>query len=241
MPSAWIELCMGDAATHAEAAAAYERLAEYVAASHAALGLPSADLGELDEEQLALAAEMYESDPAATVKGACSMVKPEPLALGRLVVSLDDKAAPKACANFLALCEGGSKGKASGKQLHYKGVPCHRIVKGFVCQGGDVVNGDGSGGDSIYGKKFNDEKPAMKKKHDRAGLVGCANSGKNTNSSGFYVTLAPSPQCDGKHVVFGEVTEGLDVLERIDAEAASESGEPRVPVFIGDCGVISAK
>ena len=85
------------------------------------------------------------------------------------------------------------------------------------------------------------EKPAMKKKHDRAGLVGCANSGKNTNSSGFYVTLAPSPQCDGKHVVFGEVTEGLDVLERIDAEAASESGEPRVPVFIGDCGVISAK
>lgn len=158
MPSAWIELCMGDAATHAEAAAAYERLAEYVAASHAALGLPSADLGELDEEQLALAAEMYESDPAATVKGACSMVKPEPLALGRLVVSLDDKAAPKACANFLALCEGGSKGKASGKQLHYKGVPCHRIVKGFVCQGGDVVNGDGSGGDSIYGKKFNDEK-----------------------------------------------------------------------------------
>lgn len=86
---------------------------------------------------------------------------------------------------------------------------------GFVAQGGDFVRGDGSGGDSIYGGKFNDDKAALKLKHDAAGVVAMANSGKNTNSCQFYITLAPAPACDGKHVVFGKVVEGMEVITRI--------------------------
>ena len=99
-----------------------------------------------------------------------------------------------------------------------------------------MVKGDGSGGESIYGMKFNDEKPGLKLKHDAPGVLSMANSGKNSNSSQFFLTLAPAPQLDGKHVVFGRCVEGLDVLARIDREAASETGVPRVPVTIADCG-----
>ncbi|KAK9843455.1 hypothetical protein WJX81_003485 [Elliptochloris bilobata] len=138
-----------------------------------------------------------------------------------------------------ALCT-GERGldKASRKPLHFKGNCFHRVVKGFICQAGDINRGDGSGGASIYGGKFNDEKAALKLKHDRAGIVGFANSGKNSNSSQFYITFAAAPQCDGKHVIIGCVAEGLDVLNRIEAEAASADGTPRVEVRIADCGIL---
>ncbi len=166
--------------------------------------------------------------------------------------------APKAAENFRCLCTGErGKGKKSGVPLHYQGVPFHRIATGFVCQGGDIVKGDGSGGDSIYGGSFNDEKPGLKLKHDAAGVcrrcnaaavsmallflktsyqhitavvmhprvvhlqvVSMANSGKNSNTSGFFITLAPAPQCDGKHVILGWVVEGLDIVQRIGERLA---------------------
>ncbi|GFH24060.1 peptidyl-prolyl cis-trans isomerase, partial [Haematococcus lacustris] len=113
----------------------------------------------------------------------------------------------------------------------------HRIVKSFCAQEGDIVRGDGSGGDSIYGGAFNDEKKGLGMKHDRLGVVAMANSGKNSNTSQFFITLGPAPQCDGKHVVFGMVVEGMEVLHRLNEEAASEDGTPRVVVTVADCGL----
>jgi cyclophilin family peptidyl-prolyl cis-trans isomerase len=159
------------------------------------------------------------------------------------------KQAPKAVENFRCLCTGErGKGKKSGKPLHYQGTLFHRIVKGFVCQGGDVVKGDGSGGDSIYGGSFKQEKAALKLKHDAAGVRirsyregdaantihmwsqpfdGCPGlcphqqvvSMASSNESQFFITLASAPQCDGKHVVLGRVVEGHDVLGRIGGAA----------------------
>lgn len=173
-------------------------------------------------------------------KGPARAEKPKPLRAGRLTIELFDAAAesPKALENFRALCS-GEKGisKASRKPLHYKGTVFHRIVAGFVCQGGDFVRGDGSGAESIFGGKFKDEPAALKRKHDARGIVGMANSGKNGNGCQFYVTLAAAPSCDGKHVVVGRVVEGLEVLERIEREAASESGAPLARVVIADSGV----
>lgn len=113
-------------------------------------------------------------------------------------------------------------------------------------QGGDVVRGDGSGTESIFGGKFKDEPSALRRKHDSIGIVGMANGGaKNGSACQFYVTLAQDlSRLDGKHVVVGRVSldedgggaKGIDLLRRIDDEAASESGEPRVRVAIGDCG-----
>lgn len=157
-----------------------------------------------------------------------------------MAIELFDAAseAPKAFENFRALCT-GEKGisRATKKPLHYRNTVFHRIVKGFVCQGGDFVRGDGSGAESIFGGKFKDEPSALKRKHDAAGVVGMANSGKNGNGCQFYLTLAAAPRCDGKHVVVGKVVEGIEILERIEREAASESGAPLVRVAIADCGV----
>lgn len=155
------------------------------------------------------------------------MTPPKPVLAGRVVIELDAKAAPKAAENFRCLITGEKgKGKASGKPLHYRGVRFHRIVTGFVCQGGDVARGDGSGGDSIYGKPFNDERGGLQGRHDAKGVLSMANSGKNSNTSQFYITLAPAPQLDGKHVVFGRVIEGIDVIDRI--RACGERTESRL-------------
>lgn len=192
-------------------------------------------MGITDPETLL---EMYSCDPSWSSKGAALFVAPPALSAGRLVFELDPKACPKAVENFRCLCTGErGVGKGSGKPLHYKGVSFHRIVSGFVCQGGDVVRGDGSGGDSIYGKAFNDEKGGLAKKHTALGTLGMANSGKNSNTSQFYFTLAaPLPKLDGKHVVLGTLVDGKDIVERIDREAASEDGQPKLQVTVLDCG-----
>lgn len=170
----------------------------------------------MTEDDIALLEEAYQADPSWNSKGAARFARPPSIRAGRIIIELFEQAAPKAVANFRCLCTGErGVGKGSGKPLHYKGCTFHRIVSGFVAQGGDFVRGDGSGGDSIYGGKFNDDKAALKLKHDAAGIVSMANSGKNTNSSQFYITLAPAPACDGKHVVFGRVIEGMNVVTRI--------------------------
>ena len=185
------------------------------------------------------ATEMYDSDPTWTAQGPMRAEAPPPAIAGRLTVTLWDDVAPKAAANFRSLCTGAKgKGKA-GKPLHYKGCPIHRVVAGFVAQGGDIVRGDGSAGDSIYGGKFNDDKPGLKQKHNRRGLLSMANSGKNTNTSQFFISFADAlPQLDGKHVVFGEVIAGMDVVDKIEAVAGEGDGPPTSAVTISDCGEV---
>ncbi|EEH60894.1 uncharacterized protein MICPUCDRAFT_8202, partial [Micromonas pusilla CCMP1545] len=160
----------------------------------------------------------------------------------RLVIELYDDKAPLAVENFKALCT-GEKGvsKNCGVAYHYKGVRFHRVVKGFMMQGGDFAMQNGSGGESIWAKKFKDEKDGLKLKHDARGVLSMGNTGKNSNGSQFFITFAPCKALDGKHVVFGKVIEGFGVLDAIEALAAASGGvteEPTAPVVVADCGVL---
>ncbi|KAK9945216.1 hypothetical protein M0R45_010741 [Rubus argutus] len=154
----------------------------------------------------------------------------------RIVIELFADVAPKTAENFRALCTGEKGiGKSTGKPLHFKGSQFHRIIKGFMAQGGDFSNGDGTGGESIYGGKFADEN--FKLKHDGPGLLSMANAGPNTNGSQFFIIFKRQPHLDGKHVVFGKVTKGIDVVEKIE-KAGSASGKPLQPVKIVNCGEV---
>merc|ERR1712087_808604 len=117
--------------------------------------------------------------------------------------------------------------------LSYVDSPFHRIIPGFMLQGGDTTNGDGTGGESIYGGKFKDEDFGLK--HTSIGQLSMANSGPNSNGSQFFITVAPTPWLDGKHVIFGEVTDGFDTLGKVEA-IGSRSGAPAKRVVIEDCG-----
>ena len=123
----------------------------------------------------------------------------------------------------------------SGKALHYKGSKFHRIIPNFMLQGGDFTMGNGTGGESIYGDKFADENFIIK--HTKVGLLSMANAGKNTNGSQFFITTVLYPQLDGKHVVFGEVIEGYDVVKLIEPYGSSH-GSPSKIVVIQNCGQI---
>jgi len=159
-------------------------------------------------------------------------------AAGRITFELYADAVPKTAENFRALCTGEKGEGKSGKPLHYKGSSFHRVISDFMCQGGDFTAGNGTGGESIYGMKFEDESFAGKAgSHDTPGLLSMANAGPNTNGSQFFITTVLTPWLDGKHVVFGKVTEGLDVVRAIEA-VGSRSGSTAQPVAIADCGEI---
>lgn len=161
-----------------------------------------------------------------------------------------------ACENFSTLCSNGSsptqlpgqkvqKPKPvpigdCGKPLTYKGCKVHRVIPGFVLQGGDFVLENGSGGECIFNNKktFKDERAGLNLKHDRFGLLSMGNSGKNSNSSQFFFTLDEVPQCDGKHVVFGEIVSGAEVLKKAE-EFGTVEGNPTAPIIITDCGVFT--
>ncbi|XP_054813540.1 peptidyl-prolyl cis-trans isomerase CYP63-like isoform X3 [Prosopis cineraria] len=152
----------------------------------------------------------------------------------RVVIELFASIVPKTAENFRALCTGEKGiGKSTGKPLHYKGTCFHRIIKGFMAQGGDFSRGNGTGGESIYGGKFADENFILK--HDGPGLLSMANGGPNTNGSQFFITFKRQPHLDGKHVVFGKVVGGLDLLKKIELVGTSD-GKPVRPVKIIDCG-----
>jgi peptidylprolyl isomerase len=151
---------------------------------------------------------------------------------GKIVFGLYGNAAPKTVDNFMELCI-GAKSDKNPKGLTYKDSPFHRIIPQFMLQGGDITQGNGMGGESIYGRTFADEN--LKLKHDRRGLLSMANAGPNTNGSQFFITTAVTPWLDGRHVVFGEVVEGMDLVDKIEA-LGSQSGTPSKKVNIAASG-----
>jgi len=157
---------------------------------------------------------------------------------GRITFELYADTVPKTAENFRALCTGEKGIGTSGKPLHYKGSSFHRVISDFMCQGGDFTNGNGTGGESIYGMKFADESFEGKAgQHDEPGLLSMANAGPNTNGSQFFITTVLTPWLNGKHVVFGKVTDGLDVVRAIEL-VGSRSGATAESVAIADCGEV---
>jgi len=159
--------------------------------------------------------------------------------LGRVVMQLYMDITPKTAENFRALCTGERGTGTKGKPLHYKGCAFHRVIKDFMIQGGDFTNGDGTGGESIYGEKFEDE--SFQVKHTQGGLLSMANAGPGTNGSQFFITCRDTPHLDNKHVVFGHVVEGMEVVQKIENMKTSAGDKPETDVIITDCGEIEFK
>ncbi|CEP18822.1 hypothetical protein [Parasitella parasitica] len=154
---------------------------------------------------------------------------------GRMTFKLFADTVPKTAENFRALCTGEKGVGKSGKALHYKKSAFHRIIPGFMAQGGDFTMGDGRGGESIYGHKFNDENFTLK--HKGKGILSMANAGPNTNGSQFFITFDSTPWLDGNHTVFGQITEGSEVLDLLETYGTT-NGRPTAKIEIVDSGEV---
>jgi len=160
--------------------------------------------------------------------------------VGRVELELFADVAPKTAENFRCLCTGernrsdASRG-SSKRPLSFQGSPFHRIIPGFMCQGGDITKGNGTGGMSVYGNNFDDE--SFKLNHTK-GCLSMANSGPNTNGSQFFICTGTASHLDGKHVVFGKVVRGYDVVEIME-QVGSRTGRTRKKVSILGCGMLN--
>ena len=160
---------------------------------------------------------------------------------GDIVIDLFGNHAPVTVENFIGLAKGekdystqNAKGEQSGP--FYDGAIFHRIIDNFMIQGGDYTRGDGRGGMSIWGKRFDDEN--FKLKHEGAGILSMANAGSDTNGSQFFITVAKTPWLDGRHVVFGRVLEGMDVVNYVENVRTGPGDRPVDEVRIFDAGLL---
>ncbi|KIJ15336.1 hypothetical protein PAXINDRAFT_115001 [Paxillus involutus ATCC 200175] len=239
----YLDIYIGEAERFAQEEASYKHTSDLLAKYATSYTLPSKP-EELSDWQK----EILQNIDVHESKAELRFEPPDPLLAGRLVFELS--ASPKLAktiANFIALCTGekGTCKNARNKQLHYLGCPIHRIAKGFVAQGGDIVRGDGSGGESIYGGDFKVEEEGLRAT-PRKGSLGMASSktGSNAkNTSQFFVVLTDDEnqlkKLKGQYVIFGELkkdqTEGLGLLDRL-SEVGGANEKPLMPVWIGGCG-----
>merc|ERR1712183_1163048 len=162
--------------------------------------------------------------------------------IGRMIFKLYANICPKTVENFRSLCTGErGTGMMTKLPLHYKGAKFHRVIPGFMCQGGDFELGDGRGGESIYGGKFADEAGGLALRHAKRGLLSMSNSGKDTNGSQFFILFKAAHHLNGKHCVFGEMVEGDATLDAIEGVKTTSDDKPMAPIAVAKAGQLQRR
>lgn len=193
-----------------------------------------AKLQELEEAEHVPPVHNLDTLPRAYLDVAVGDAAPE-----RLVFALYSDTVPRTAENFRQLCAGEHAGTTfRGRPFHYKGSVLHRMIPGLMIQGGDFENCNGTGGESVYGRRFADE--SFADRHSRRGLLAMANDGPNTNGSNFFVSFAPAEHLDKHHVVFGEVVEGLEFLDQLEKLPTDAECRPLSDCVVVDCGELKA-